>query len=71
MPSDEPRSREITSYSEPGLKQNAITAQSANIDFVSGATSTSYGYKESLQAALDKAAGASAIINTTSIKSRA
>jgi uncharacterized protein with FMN-binding domain len=55
MPTDEQRSRMITSESKPMLKQAAITAQSANIDFVSGATSTSYGYQESLQAALDKA----------------
>jgi uncharacterized protein with FMN-binding domain len=55
MPTDEQRSRMITSESKPMLKQAAITSQSANIDFVSGATSTSYGYQESLQAALDKA----------------
>jgi uncharacterized protein with FMN-binding domain len=55
MPTDEQRSRMITSESKPMLKQAAITAQSASIDFVSGATSTSYGYQESLQAALDKA----------------
>ncbi len=56
MPHDEGRSIEITSFSEPKLKSNAISAQSANIDFVTGATSTSYGYKQSLQAALDRAA---------------
>lgn len=55
MPDDEHRSEEITAMSEPQLKQNAITAQNSDIDFVSGATSTSYGYQESLQAALDKA----------------
>jgi uncharacterized protein with FMN-binding domain len=56
MPDGEDRSRQITSGSEAQLKENALQAQSSNIDFVSGATSTSYGYKESLQAALDKAA---------------
>jgi uncharacterized protein with FMN-binding domain len=56
MPNEEGRSVEITSMSEPQLKQAAINKQSAqNIDFVSGATSTSYGYQQSLQAALDKA----------------
>jgi uncharacterized protein with FMN-binding domain len=55
MPTDEQRSRTITAQAKPMLKQAAITAQSASIDFVSGATSTSYGYQESLQAALDKA----------------
>jgi uncharacterized protein with FMN-binding domain len=41
---------------EPMLKESAINRQSATgIDMVTGATSTSYGYQESLQAALDKA----------------
>ncbi|MFB7323139.1 FMN-binding protein [Streptomyces sp. NPDC056190] len=45
----------------PKLNQEAVTAQSANIDTVSGATYTSGGYKKSLQSALDKAkAGGSA-----------
>jgi uncharacterized protein with FMN-binding domain len=55
MPDDQPHSREITAMSEPQLKLNTIDAQGSNIDFVSGATSTSYGYKESLQKALDQA----------------
>ncbi|WP_199836557.1 FMN-binding protein [Streptomyces sp. CB01373] len=41
----------------PKLNQEAVTAQSANIDTVSGATYTSGGYKKSLQSALDKAGG--------------
>jgi len=55
MPNDQQHSIEITNFSQPLLKQATLTAQSANIDFVSGATSTSYGYEESLQAALDQA----------------
>jgi uncharacterized protein with FMN-binding domain len=56
MPFEEGRSKEISSMAEPALKQTALNRQSAqSIDFVSGATSTSYGYQESLQAALDKA----------------
>lgn len=55
MPSGEDRSRQITQQSEPQLKLAAITAQSPSIDFVTGATSTSYGYQESLQKALDQA----------------
>ncbi|MEV6244095.1 FMN-binding protein [Lentzea sp. NPDC051838] len=39
----------------PILKQEALKAQSADIDTVSGATATSTGYKQSLQAALDGA----------------
>jgi len=57
MPSDLSSSRERTQYSEPLLKQTTIAKQSANIDFVSGATSTSEGYQMSLQSALDQASG--------------
>ena len=56
MPSDQGHSREVTAYAEPLLKQTTLQAQSANIEFVSGATSTSDGYRQSLQSALDKAA---------------
>ncbi|MFJ8272436.1 FMN-binding protein [Streptomyces sp. NPDC094154] len=41
----------------PKLNQEAVAAQNANIDTVSGATYTSGGYKKSLQSALDKAGG--------------
>jgi uncharacterized protein with FMN-binding domain len=44
-----------TALSVPKLNQEAVTAQSANIDSVSGATYTSTGYKQSLQSALDQA----------------
>ncbi|RSM36983.1 FMN-binding domain-containing protein [Amycolatopsis balhimycina DSM 5908] len=37
----------------PKLQQEAIKAQSANIDTVTGATETSESYKTSLQAAID------------------
>ena len=56
MPSDQGHSREVTAVAAPLLKQTTIQNQSANIDFVSGATSTSNGFEQSLQAALDKAA---------------
>jgi uncharacterized protein with FMN-binding domain len=39
----------------PLLRESALKAQSADIDTVSGATATSEGYKQSLQAALDGA----------------
>ncbi|MDX3658230.1 FMN-binding protein [Streptomyces sp. ID05-26A] len=39
----------------PLLRESALKAQSADIDTVSGATATSDGYKQSLQAALDGA----------------
>lgn len=56
MPSDLEHSAMLTQYSEPLLKQTTLQAQNANIDFVSGATVTSSGYQQSLQAALDQAA---------------
>ena len=49
------RSGQISSYSEPILREEALQAQSANIDTVSGATYTSDAYAQSLQAALDQA----------------
>jgi uncharacterized protein with FMN-binding domain len=54
-PSGNHRDQEINAYALPILRQETISAQSANIDTVSGATVTSDGYIESLQAALDAA----------------
>ncbi|HZT64685.1 MAG TPA: FMN-binding protein [Acidimicrobiales bacterium] len=50
----DPRSEEINSQAIPMLQSQAMSAQSANIDGVSGATYTSEAYAQSLQAALDK-----------------
>jgi uncharacterized protein with FMN-binding domain len=55
LPGDEPRSVSISERVGPLLRQEALTAQSAHIDAVSGATWTSQAYRESLQSALDKA----------------
>lgn len=52
------RSDEINQYAAPVLVQETLTAQSAQVDTVSGATYTSEGYIQSLQSALDKAGGA-------------
>jgi uncharacterized protein with FMN-binding domain len=54
-PNGNHRDQEINSYALPILTQETMSAQSANIDTVSGATITSDGYIESLQAALDVA----------------
>ncbi|MGW4870035.1 FMN-binding protein [Streptomyces chartreusis] len=51
------QSDRITANAVPKLNQAAVTAGSADIDAVSGATYTSAGYKESLQSALDQAGG--------------
>jgi len=49
------RSGMISAYVEPVLTSETLTAQSAQIDLVSGATYTSTAYERSLQSALDKA----------------
>jgi uncharacterized protein with FMN-binding domain len=54
---DEALSDEINAYAGPLLLKRTLIAQSADIDAVSGATYTSDGYRQSLQSALDKAAG--------------
>ena len=53
-PSADRRSAEITNYSVPRLRSEALAAQSAQIDTVSGATYTSVAYARSLQSALDQ-----------------
>ncbi len=54
-PRDRGQSRQISSAALPVLASEAVAAQSARIDTVSGATYTSDGYRRSLQAALDAA----------------
>jgi uncharacterized protein with FMN-binding domain len=55
VPEGNRRDREINDYAVPILRQEALAAQSARIDTVSGATVTSDGYRESLQSAIDAA----------------
>ena len=54
-PYNNPKDQEINDYALPVLVKEAIDAQSAEIDMVSGATVTSVGYLSSLQSALDEA----------------
>lgn len=54
-PNSNHRDIEINDRALPVLNEEALAAQSAEIDTVSGATYTSEGYKESLQSALDQA----------------
>ena len=54
-PTGNGKDRQINAYALPVLTQETLSAQSADIDMVSGATVTSRGYVESLQSALDKA----------------
>jgi uncharacterized protein with FMN-binding domain len=49
----EPQSEQITSNAIPMLRSEVLSAQSASIDGVSGATYTSRGFISSLQAALN------------------
>jgi uncharacterized protein with FMN-binding domain len=55
VPSENPKDQEINSYAVPILNSEAVSAQSADIDMVSGATVTSEGYLQSLQSAIDAA----------------
>jgi uncharacterized protein with FMN-binding domain len=55
LPANDPHSAMISQRVESTLRSSALAAQSAQIDLVSGATYTSMGYAQSLQAALDQA----------------
>jgi uncharacterized protein with FMN-binding domain len=55
VPAGNARDREINNRAVPVLRREALAAQSADIDTVSGATVTSEGYRQSLQAAIDNA----------------
>jgi uncharacterized protein with FMN-binding domain len=54
-PSGDGHSQRIADFAVPELTREALAAQSAHIDAVSGASYTSQGYIQSLQSALDKA----------------
>jgi len=54
-PSDRSTSVEINSQAMPYLKQEALQAQSANVNIVSGATDSSQAFIQSLSSALNSA----------------
>ena len=54
LPYDNPRSQSISTQAEPLLRSEALQAQTAQIDVISGATYTSEGYASSLQSAMDR-----------------
>lgn len=54
MPNGSYTDQQINSYAVPQLTQEALAAQSAQIQMVSGASFTSQGYVNSLQSALDQ-----------------
>ena len=54
-PNGNQEDEQINSFALPVLNQEAVSAQSASIDMVSGATVTSEGYLSSLQSAIDQA----------------
>lgn len=54
-PSDTSHSIYVSEVALPMLKQEAIQAQSANVDIISGATETSGAFQQSLQSALAQA----------------
>jgi uncharacterized protein with FMN-binding domain len=55
VPGGTARTDQISQAALPTLRAQALSAQSAEIDTVSGATATSAGYRKSLQAAIDNA----------------
>ena len=55
LPSDRARSAYISQVAAPLLRTEALQAQSAKIDIVSGATYTSVSYAQSLESALQQA----------------
>lgn len=55
MPTEHALSQEISEHVAPMLRSEALQAQSAEINLISGATYTSEGYAQSLQAALHQA----------------
>jgi uncharacterized protein with FMN-binding domain len=55
MPYQHATSAYISQQAAPLLQQEALQAQSANIQIISGATYTSESYAQSLQSALAKA----------------
>lgn len=55
LPSSDGRSVRISQIAGPLLRDEALAAQDAEIDVLSGATYTSTAYARSLQAALDRA----------------
>jgi uncharacterized protein with FMN-binding domain len=57
LPFDRRRSLEISQFVAPILHDEALQAQSAQIDTISGATYTSEAYSTSLQSALDHVHG--------------
>ena len=54
-PNDRDESVQINQAAMPQLKQEAIQAQSSNVDVISGATQTSQAFVQSLASALSQA----------------
>jgi uncharacterized protein with FMN-binding domain len=54
-PNDQHESKQINEQAIPILKSEAIQAQSASVNNISGATDTTKAFVESLKAALNKA----------------
>lgn len=55
LPTGGGHTQEVSAYAGPQLRNEALQAQSAQIDTISGATYTSEGYMQSLQSALSQA----------------
>jgi uncharacterized protein with FMN-binding domain len=60
-PDGDHKSVQINARALPTLRTEVLSAQSAVVDTVSGATYTSNGYRQSLQLAIDEARAAGAL----------
>jgi uncharacterized protein with FMN-binding domain len=54
LPHGDSQTNGISAYAGPQLRREALKAENANIDNVSGATYTAYAYKQSLQSCIDQ-----------------
>jgi uncharacterized protein with FMN-binding domain len=64
LPQGDGRSSEISNFAAPLLRDEVLTAQSGQVDAVSGATYTSEGYASSAASAIQKAGLTSSVVNS-------
>jgi uncharacterized protein with FMN-binding domain len=62
LPAHTGKSVRLSNHAASALRTEVLTAQTATVDTVSGATQTSDSYLQSLQSAIDKARAAGALV---------
>jgi uncharacterized protein with FMN-binding domain len=66
LPANDPHSQGISAQVGSSLQQSALSHADGQVDAISGATYTSNGYAQALQAAIDQSGTASASSSSTS-----